>query len=216
MAKTNNKDETAAFANISLSQAILAPLLSVFKAQVHAARAFLNFLLQIGTPHIQTNEKGEPTFSSDKEELYTQTFRFRRANEKNEEEVIEIKIPTLSLIPISPLDIDSAEFEFDFRVEDLHRHTQIQKSEEETVKNEKNYDRFYRPWYLIDEPINFKGNVAPRRGVESSTSSSQIMKIKIKLSRQPIPAGLDKLLTSFHQNISISISEGSPENNVSQ
>ena len=33
---------------ISLSAALLAPINSIFEAQIHSARAFLNFILQMG------------------------------------------------------------------------------------------------------------------------------------------------------------------------
>ena len=46
-----NPNVPASLSEISLSQAILAPLDALFKAQVHAARSFLNLLLQIGYPH---------------------------------------------------------------------------------------------------------------------------------------------------------------------
>src|SRR5260221_13013910 len=42
---------------VSLSQMILAPLDAIFKAQVHAARSFLNFVLQLSYPH---REDGTP------------------------------------------------------------------------------------------------------------------------------------------------------------
>ena len=42
--------------DISLSAAILAPLNAIFEAQVHAARAFLNFILQMGFRHEYTPE----------------------------------------------------------------------------------------------------------------------------------------------------------------
>jgi hypothetical protein len=37
--------------NITLSAALLAPINSIFEAQVHSARAFLNFILQMGFRH---------------------------------------------------------------------------------------------------------------------------------------------------------------------
>lgn len=41
----------AADTNLTLSAALLAPLNAIFEAQVHAARAFLNFVLQMGFKH---------------------------------------------------------------------------------------------------------------------------------------------------------------------
>src|SRR3569832_2523667 len=48
----------AAQAMVSLSQALLAPLDSIFKAQIHAARSFLNLLLQLGYGHRPVNREG--------------------------------------------------------------------------------------------------------------------------------------------------------------
>src|SRR3569833_4616551 len=48
----------AAQAMVSLSQALLAPLDSIFKAQIHAARSFLNLLLQLGYGHRPDNREG--------------------------------------------------------------------------------------------------------------------------------------------------------------
>ncbi|MGD9976374.1 MAG: DUF2589 domain-containing protein [Bacteroidales bacterium] len=44
--KASNPDD-----EISLSAALLAPLNGIFEAQIHAARAFLNFILQMGFRH---------------------------------------------------------------------------------------------------------------------------------------------------------------------
>jgi hypothetical protein len=200
-------EEPQGVSNISLSQAILAPLLSIFKAQVHSARSFLSFLFQIGTPHLELNPDGSiKDIPENKENLYTQNFKFKKITEQGKEETIEIKIPTLSLVPIAPLGIDTAEFEFDFNIENYHEHRQMQKSEEPALNKEKpsGFDENFRPWYLIDKPINFDGNVAPPKDIKDSSLVQNTMKIKIKVSRQPIPSGLDKLLVSFNQMITVS------------
>src|SRR4051812_22916894 len=49
--RTPNEPQPAAETVLSLSQALLAPLDAILKAQLHASRSFLNFLLQIGYPH---------------------------------------------------------------------------------------------------------------------------------------------------------------------
>lgn len=43
---------------ISLSQAILAPLDAIFKAQIHAGRSYINMLWQMAYPHIPVDDKG--------------------------------------------------------------------------------------------------------------------------------------------------------------
>ncbi|MTI23163.1 DUF2589 domain-containing protein [Fulvivirga sp. RKSG066] len=47
--KDSNADKS--FEPITLSSALLAPVNSIFEAQIHAARAFLNFILQMGFRH---------------------------------------------------------------------------------------------------------------------------------------------------------------------
>lgn len=49
--KIDNRDK-----ELTLSSAILAPLNAVFEAQVHAARSFLSFILQMGFRHKYTQE----------------------------------------------------------------------------------------------------------------------------------------------------------------
>lgn len=51
--------------NISLSGALLAPLNSIFEAQIHSARSFLNFLLKMGFRHTPTQEDIEELEKSD-------------------------------------------------------------------------------------------------------------------------------------------------------
>ncbi|MBS0000283.1 MAG: hypothetical protein KFF73_14980, partial [Cyclobacteriaceae bacterium] len=47
----SDKESREKFDPISLSSALLAPINSIFEAQIHAARAFLNFILQMGFRH---------------------------------------------------------------------------------------------------------------------------------------------------------------------
>lgn len=59
MAKSKEPDEPTepkGSSSISLSEALLAPLSSIFEAQIHASRAFLNFFLQMGFRHKYTDE----------------------------------------------------------------------------------------------------------------------------------------------------------------
>jgi len=45
--------------DISLSQAVLAPLDAIFKAQIHAARSYINMLWQMAYPHLPVDSKGD-------------------------------------------------------------------------------------------------------------------------------------------------------------
>ncbi len=198
---SNPDPSPAAIKDISLSQAILAPLDALFKAQVHAARSFLNLLLQVGYPHIELDDKGAPKEGTlvDKA-VYTQDFYFEDPDGKK----MKISIPSLALVPITPLTIDNASFKLDFKVNNTRKHTQIQASENEQLEKENGTDwnTTNRPWYLVKDPVSFVGNVAPSQNIESelSASSSSVINIEINLVRQPLPAGLDKLLTALQQS----------------
>jgi hypothetical protein len=193
----------ASLAEISLSQAILAPLDALFKAQVHAARSFLNLLLQIGYPHVELDKDGNPVKTgSDENSVYTQDFAFNDQDGNH----MQVSIPSLALVPIAPLTIENASFKLNFKVENNDVHSQIQASEKNTTDAERSkntgWDENNRPWYLVKDPVSFRGNVSPPASdrTESSQSSSSIINIEINLCRQPLPSGLDKLLTALQQS----------------
>jgi hypothetical protein len=206
MSDNENKKPTdesfpSAIKEISLSQAILAPLDALFQAQVHGARSFLNLLLQIGYPHVEIDENGLPREEEKKDKpVYMQEFIY----EEKDNRKMKVSIPALSLVPITPLSIDNAKFKLDFRVDKLDKYQQMQASEKPTIDREKTagWGSDKRPWYLVQNPVSFMGNVAPGSEVksESSTSSSSVISIEINLTRQPLPAGLDKLMTAMQQS----------------
>jgi hypothetical protein len=217
MAKTTEyngdfKEGPAAESIISLSQVLLAPLDSIFKAQIHAARSFLNMVLQMGYAHQPVKEDGTPEKVSETtnqpDQVYMSEFTLEMLDDKGQKELATIKIPALSLVPISPLSIDEADFQLEFKVSHVYRNKQMQESESEKMEEEKMktkvYGREKRPWYLVSDPVSLRGVVAPKvsEKLMSSTSDSQesVIKINIKLGKQPMPAGLDKLLTTLTQS----------------
>jgi hypothetical protein len=199
---SGNTRVPASMSEISLSQAILAPLDALFKAQVHAARSFLNLLLQIGYPHVELDKDGNPIQSDeDKSAVYTQDFAFTDQDGNH----MKVSIPSLALVPIAPLTIEDASFKLNFKVEKNEAHSQIQASEKEVTSAERSnntgWDETNRPWYLVKDPVSFRGNISPAGDKsESSQSSSSVINIEINLSRQPLPSGLDKLLTALQQS----------------
>jgi len=169
--------------DISLEQALLAPLDAILKAQLHSARSFLNLLLQLGYPHDESNE-GKPYELQFKQDL--------EIDGEVHEQII--RVPALSLVPIAPLAVNQAEFQLEMAVRKISRHAQMRSSAEGT-------DRHSRPWYLVDNPINIEGVIAPpdHPGEEAAASSDResSIKIAIKMNSIPMPRGLDKLLTSL-------------------
>jgi hypothetical protein len=190
---------------VSLGQALLAPLDAIFKSQIHAARSFLSLLLQMGTPHVPVNKEGNlDQEKMNTQSMYMQEFSFESTDEAGNSRISKVSIPTLSLIPVTALAIDSAEFQLEFRVTQIERHRQIQASEKDVTEKEKtnaSYDEFSRPWYLVKEPISLRGMVAAPTSKDSSSenTSDSTIKINIKIGKQAMPAGLDRLLTTMNQ-----------------
>ncbi|MEK7871573.1 MAG: DUF2589 domain-containing protein [Nitrospirota bacterium] len=209
---------------ISLSQALLAPLDAIFKAQLHGARSFLNLLLQLGFPHKPIDEGGveipekkeglpEPPLTSPekketpKELPYNLEFHYEAMIDGK---VLKrkVSIPALALVPVAPLAVESAGFKFGMMVKKIERHRQIQGSEAKAVDKEKDhgYNRHKRPWFLVDDPISMQGIIAPSGTMEGAKETTQesTIQIEVKVGKMMIPAGLDKLLTSLTQTSYVS------------
>jgi hypothetical protein len=63
----------------------------------------------------------------------------------------------------------------------------------------------------VSDPISIRGVVAPSVSEElkqsGENSSETKISIKIKVSRQDMPSGLEKLLTTLNQSSSVSVNE---------
>jgi len=236
---TDPKTTNAATTDLTLSAALLAPLNSIFEAQIHSARAFLNFILQMGFKHRYTEEelekkkaelqksgnwdtateenfeklrtvaqlrnqreklnlKGSLTATEENElndannqlrelgedeDVYSATFNYRDGEGSSH----QVSVPLLALVPVSPLAIKSADFEFNMSVNNTYENYQQMRGDTGTEEN--------RPWYLIS-PKRIKGKIAP----SDSKSESSAISIKIQVESAPIPQGLNTLLTSLTQS----------------
>lgn len=193
--KNKTEKGNAADVNISLSQALLAPLDAIFKAQLHSARSFLNMLLQLGYPHRPVDAKGEATDGDDKP--YNMEF-FHETQSNGEVQLNKISVPALALVPISPLAVESAEFDFSMTVKKIGTHTQMQ----ESTSDRESYDRHKRPWFLVEDPVSVRGVLHPTGEKEGKADTSQFssINIKVKVGSIPLPSGVSKLLTSLSQS----------------
>lgn len=197
--------------NLNLSQAILAPLNSIFKAQIHAARSFLNMLLQIGFPHIALDQNGKPIGNNDKTAdskflPYTTEFQFEVPDKDNNPKKYSISIPNLALVPLAPLTIETAEFNFALKVTSINDFRQIQSSETSAINQEAKTGReksdYHRDWFLVDHPMNFEGVISSKSSDTNGNKQNEAqIDINIKLSKASVPAALDKLLTALSQSI---------------
>jgi hypothetical protein len=187
-AKDIHEQDTAG-TRLTLEQALLAPLDSILKAQLHSARSFLNLLLQLGYPHKEKDDDsdGHP---------YSLDFHFTQEGETQ-----KLSVPALSLVPISPLAVDSANFQLEMSARRVVKQAQIRDSEKQKsdAEKDKGYDRYQRPWFLVDKPVNIEGDIVASSGSESAKHSDtqSAIKININVKSVPLPAGLDKLLSSM-------------------
>lgn len=201
----------AADAVISLSQAILAPLDAIAKAQVHAARSFLNFVLQIGYPHVPVGPDGK-RLTGPNDTMYCEPFKLDHASVDEEGNVthqsVTLAIPTLALVPVRPLCIESAKFDIELVVKELTHHKQIQRSEAEALLKEQKQRPYSgketppesdRPWYLVSEPVSVRGTLTDPGGADSASEKMASIKVHVELKCAPTPAGLSKLLTAMTQ-----------------
>ncbi len=185
-------DGRAADTDISLEQALLAPLDSILKAQVHAARSFLNLLLQLGYPDEHApGADGQPY-----------RLKFMYQGESGEEQWVSI--PALALVPIAPLAVDSANFDLQMAVRKISKSRQMRSSiasDEEASAD--------RPWFLVEKPVSIQGVIAPpsEGDAERHSEAQSSIKISINVKSTPMPAGLSKLLTSLTQMGQIDDSE---------
>jgi hypothetical protein len=223
---------------LSLSAALLAPLNSIFEAQIHAARAFLNFILQMGFRHKYSDEEKnqlrnlEKTLPKDsteyrevkqaldqvaneekrKAELSTLLDKAKKGEKLSEAESWQVQdyakeygdlyqqcvqyidntgiqrkiyIPNLALLPIQPLSIESAKFNYEMYVSD----TSKQYDQMGTIPGLRQADR---PWFLI-KPKSVRGQITS----SEISQNTKTIKIEMNIKSGDMPYGLHKLLTTM-------------------
>jgi hypothetical protein len=184
----NEHKNGTANTRLTLEQALLAPLDSILKAQLHSARSFLNLLLQLGYPHEQSGKDDGTPYSLD--------FTFVKEGETQ-----QLSVPALALVPISPLAVESANFQLEMSARRIVKQAQIRESvggKSDKKEGENNYNRYQRPWFLVDKPVNIEGDiVASNTGSNRQQDSQSAIKININVKSIPMPAGLDKLISSL-------------------
>lgn len=167
----------AASTIVSLSQVLLAPLNSILKAQVHAARSFLDFVLQLAG-------------HDDKGPLATTQLALEIPHEGDMKRTI-LRVPIISLVPLEPLTVKEASFKLEMQISHIapHRQRPPKKTEGQPGTDEP------PKWYLVEDPISVRGTLAP----PSKDGASSSVSITVTLGPGPVPAGLQKLLTSVTQ-----------------
>ena len=197
--------------SLDLAQAILAPVDAIMKAQVHAARSFLNLMLQIGFPHRSLDKDGK-VVSDPKEgsrEPWCLDFVHKKVLDGEEREYL-VRVPTLATLPLNPLAITEAEVEFKMSVEHSYEPSyQFRQDRTEASKADQDdpFDQTKRPWYLIDNPVTFRGHIAPSSG---DRTNSEIA-VKMKIGSVEVTESLGKFLTLLGEFSSVELN--SPTSN---
>ncbi|MDO6557618.1 DUF2589 domain-containing protein [Paraglaciecola chathamensis] len=207
---TNKTDKS----KLTLSQAILAPIEAILQAQVHSARSFLNLILQMGFRHKAVDDIGNMlTSDTDDDNLYRLEFFDVQVNQDGTPSKYKISIPTISALPLNPLAISESEIEFKMRLEGSYESARQFSKAQKTAKREdsqsKNFNESTRPWFLIDDPVELKGTIAP----ESNANDLSLISIKIKMNTTQVPAALGKFIASVSDFSKVEIVEANTTEN---
>lgn len=183
---------------VSLSQALLAPLDALFKAQVHASRSFLNLVMQLGYPgEPKKDANGKPLPGQpDPDKPIMLNFTYTAPDPvSNVSREYCVNVPQLALVPLNTLNIDSAEFKLGLSVSHVDDHVQNQESRGDERK---------RPWFLVSNPISMKGTISSHSdSMKNSDSSTTNVDISVTLKSAAVPAALDNLLTALTKSAHI-------------
>ncbi|WP_420591857.1 DUF2589 domain-containing protein [Bacterioplanoides sp.] len=213
---------------ITLSQAILAPVQSLLQAQTHAARSFLNLLLQTGFDHKGVENSGDQAngenadpakaAKQDKDEngVYRLAFEQTRVNAQGEEETVTVSIPTIAAVPMHPLAIEEAEIEFSMRlgeqevgdsdVKDAYvRAKSFSNAGQKAKQTQRDgtpdkYDQSERPWFLVDQPVDLQGKISARQG----SSDLPEVSVKMKVSQVETPEALRRFISNLNDLSTVS------------
>lgn len=223
--ENNNSDKSND--QISLSAALLAPINSIFEAQIHSARAFLNFILQMGFRHIPSKD------DFDNQELYDSHMANLNNAKKEMKELLQdrkkegylsdektARLKELSadygdLYHQSIDFIDSTGSEFQVSIPnlallpikplaiseaDFSYEFQVA-SETETFKQNSAAIKPEKdkgsPWFLIKDPKSIQGSIADRK----ADSSQRTISINVKVGNTEMPYGLEKLMVHLTNSI---------------
>lgn len=120
------------------------------------------------------------------DEMYSMDFKYFDGNNVEH----KISVPALALVPVQPLAIKSASFDFFMSVDSKYENY-------EQMQPGRSGDSI-RPWMFIG-PKRIKGTI----GSEDSKKTSAGISIKVEVESTPLPQGLSNLLISLTQSTKI-------------
>ena len=213
---------------VSLSQILLAPLDAIFKAQVHAGRSFLNFLLQLSYDYKPEPSRessalgaaGVPSVPKRPDTIHSVDFvqevpgPLVDGKTTGPPRLQKVSVPALALVPLRPLSIQEAEVALAMEVTFIGEHRQTRKAERDKASADTaaSGSKPEHPWYLVDHPISLRGHVAS--DTDKTAGDRPMIRVSMKLGVVPTPSGLDKLLTTLTQ--SANVADIDPNDNSSK
>ena len=182
---------------MSLAQAILATVDAIMKAQVHASRSFLSSILQMGFGHKGIDEDGHVIMGGEgTDDLYRLEFvQEREVNGKISR--YKVSVPTLAALPINPLMIHDAEIDFRMKIS----HVEPVKAQgpateaDQKGRDKGTWDAGKRPWFLVEEPKSFVGEIVQG----SDKNDSGFIGVKMNLGTVEVPDALGKYINSLSE-----------------
>lgn len=203
---------------ISLSAALLAPINSIFEAQIHSARAFLNFILQMGFRHQPTPDEleGNEKLQNEQKQKEEGKESIRKLLKKKQQTgaLTKDEIAKLKELSINYGDLYHQSIDFiDQNGNDIFlgipnlallpiKPLAINEAEFTYQFAVASEDKAYkqmgaalkkdedRPWFLIKEPKSIRGSFT----TSNEKSMERSIKINVKVGSTEIPYGLEKLL----------------------
>ncbi|WP_020613365.1 DUF2589 domain-containing protein [Sediminispirochaeta bajacaliforniensis] len=187
----------ADYTKLSLAQAILASVDSIIKAQIHASRSFLSSILQMGFGHQGLDDEGNILNDENKSDnLYR--LEFIQEREINGEiKKYRVSVPTLAALPMNPLMIHDAQIDFKMKITSIEPEKifGIGTEEEMRTKDKNKWHAGKRPWFLVEEPKSFIGEIRN----ENEKSDCGFIGVKINIGSIDVPDALGTYINALSE-----------------
>lgn len=171
--------------SIPLHQIVGAPLLAIVEGQAQSAQATAEFIERVGF-----NPK-EGAAENEIGDLRMVTFTFQKPNVDGELQTYKMELPLLSLVPIPSIEVKEADLEFNIKIAD----TQTTQVRSQLADGETGGD----DWFSRNR-VEFRATMGKMDASESRKTDIQ-MKVKMKLERGDVPAGVQQLFQVMDQSV---------------
>lgn len=163
-----------------MHQFISAPMIAVLNAEMMAAQTTVDFIEKVG--FVKNEGEEEDSYGN----LKYIHFTYQKPGTT---QMIAVKIPVLSLVPIPLLQVKRAEFEFGM--------TMVRKSSKENKQNSSGGAKSQTGALNTQSSDNFSAAIS-----SNSEHSSSNMKVKVEVEQSDIPAGLAQLFNLMESGVS--------------